>query len=95
MDLDYPDGSYVTCVDFPESGLSIVHGLVVHVERQRSAGQLVEVTLKQVVVRNGVMSLTPRSSNPLHQPIAFTGNDSDIVVRGVVTGGWRKTPIPT
>lgn len=94
MDLDYPDGSYVTCVDFAESGLSIRHGLVVHVERHRSGGQLVEITLKQVVERNGLFSLIPRSSNPLHQPIAFTGNDADIIIRGVVTGGWRQTSIP-
>lgn len=95
MDIDYPDGSYVTCVDFPDSGLAIVHGMIVHVERRRAGGQLVEITLKQVVARNGVLSLSPRSTNPLHQPIAFTGNDSDIVIRGVVTGGWRQTAIPT
>jgi len=94
MDLDYPDGSYVTCVDFAESGLGIVDGLTVHVERHRSGGQLVEITLKRVVAKNGVLSLVPRSSNPIHQPITFTGNDSDIVIRGVVTGGWRQTEIP-
>lgn len=95
MDLDYPDGSYVTCVDFAETGLSITHGMVVHVERLRSGGQLCEITLKQVVVKNGAFTLCPRSSNPLHQPIAFSGTDSDIIIRGVVTGGWRQTPIPT
>lgn len=94
MDLDYPDGSYVTCVDFAESGLSIVHGLTVHVERHRSGGQLVEITLKRVVEKGGVFSLVPRSTNPAHQPISFTGHDADIVIRGVVTGGWRQTDIP-
>lgn len=94
MDLDYPDGSYVTCVDFAESGLAIVDGLTVHVERHRAGGQLVEITLKRVVAKNGVLSLVPRSTNPIHQPITFTGNDSDIVIRGVVTGGWRQTDIP-
>lgn len=95
MDLDYPDGSYVTCVDFAESGLAIVDGLTVHVERHRAGGQLVEITLKRVVAKNGSFSLMPRSTNPIHQPISFTGNDSDIVIRGVVTGGWRQTAIPT
>lgn len=94
MDLDYPDGSYVTCVDFAESGLAIVDGLTVHVERHRAGGQLVEITLKRVVAKNGTFSLIPRSSNPIHQPITFTGNDTDIVIRGVVTGGWRQTDIP-
>lgn len=94
MDLDYPDGSYVTCVDFADSGLSIRDGLVVHVERQRAGGQLVEITLKKVIAKNGAFSLAPQSTNPIHQPITFSGNDSDIVIRGVVTGGWRQTAIP-
>lgn len=95
MDLDYPDGSYVTCVDFAESGLAVKEGLTVHVERQRSAGQLVEITLKAVERARGKLILVPHSSNPLHQPISFDGSDADVVIRGVVTGGWRQTRIPS
>lgn len=95
MNLDYPDGSYVTCVDFAESGLGIVEGMTVHVERHRAHGQMVEITLKMVSRKNGGFLLIPRSSNPVHQPIAFTGDADDITVRGVVTGGWRQAPIPT
>lgn len=95
MDLEYPDGSYVTCVDFADSGLSIKEGQTVHVERLRSAGQLVEITLKQVAKQNGAFVLIPRSSNPAWQPITFTGTEADVVIRGIVTGGWRQTHIPT
>jgi len=95
MSLDYPDGSYVTCVDYAESGLKIADGMVVHVERHRAHGQMVEITLKQVVQKGRGFMLVPRSSNPAHQPIAFTGHEDDIIVRGVVTGGWRRTNIPT
>lgn len=95
MNLDYPDGSYVTCVDYAESGLRITDGLVVHVERQRAHGQMFEITLKQVVRKGRAFLLVPRSSNPAHQPIHFTGQEDDVIVRGVVTGGWRKTAIPT
>ena len=94
MDLDYPDGSYVTCVDFAESGLAITDGMTVHVERQRGGGQLVEITLKLIAREGGVRVLKPRSSNPLHQPITFSGKETDVVVKGVVTGGWRQTSIP-
>lgn len=96
MDLDYPDGSIVTCVDFAESGLALVEGMTVHVERQRAGGQLIEITLKTVERRNGDMYLVPRSSNPRYTAFAVNGSSSDteIVVRGVVTGGWRPTPIP-
>lgn len=95
MSLDYPDGSYVTCVDFAESGLAITEGMTVHVERHRSHGQMVEITLK-MVARNakGGWLLMPRSANPIYQPVSFSGNEDDIVVKGVVTGGWRQAPIP-
>jgi len=95
MDLDYPDGSYVTCVDFADSGLGIVEGLTVHVERHRSHGQMVEITLKMIGRRAGGFLLIPRSSNPAYQPISFTGREDDIIVKGVVTGGWRQTAIPS
>lgn len=94
MDLDYPDGSYVTCVDFAESGRAVSEGITVHVERRRSAGQLVEITLKFVERRGRNLVLVPRSSNPAHQPITFKPDDNEVIIRGIVTGGWRQTPIP-
>jgi len=95
MDMDYPDGSYVTCVDFAESGLPIIEGMTVHVERRRAGGQLVEITLKVIARERGMLYLRPRSTNPIHQAITFSGEETDIVIRGVVTGGWRQTHIPT
>lgn len=95
MSKDYPDGSYVTCVDFAESGLAITEGMTVHVERHRSHGQMVEITLKMVArAPKGGWLLMPRSDNPIHQPISFTGHEDDIIVKGVVTGGWRQAAIP-
>jgi SOS-response transcriptional repressor LexA len=97
MNLDYPDGSIVTCVDFADSGLSLGEGLIVHVERQRAGGQLVEVTLKAVERRRGKLVLVPHSSNPTWQPIVLDGPDGDTVTvcKGVVLGGWTPQPIPT
>jgi SOS-response transcriptional repressor LexA len=92
MDLDYPDGSYVTCVDFAESGLSIAEGLTVHVERHRQG--FVEITLKALERRRSSWWLVPHSSDPVHQPISLKTDDGEVVIRGVVTGGWRQTPIP-
>lgn len=92
MSLDYPDGSYVTCVDFADSGLAIKPGMTVHVERHRSHGQMVEITLKMVALQGGSFVLVPRSSNPIYQPIKFTGNDDDVFVRGIVTGDRRLAP---
>ena len=94
MNLDYPDGSYVTCVDFAESGLEIIPGITVHVERQRAAGQLIEITLKRIELRGGKLMLVPRSTNTMWQPIHFTPDDTEVVIKGVVTGGWQRAFIP-
>jgi len=95
MDLDWPEGSYVTCVDFAASGLALKEGQTVHVERRQAEGQLVEITLKMVKVQGGKLWLVPRSSNLKWKPIPLDGRngESEVVVRGVVTGGWRISTV--
>lgn len=97
MDLDFPDGSIVTCVDFAESGLSLTEGMIIHVERQRAGAQLVEITLKYVEWRRGEFVLVPHSTNPKYVPFHMSSNsrDSEVMVRGIVTGSWRPTAIPS
>jgi SOS-response transcriptional repressor LexA len=97
MDLDYPDGSIVTCVDFADSGLALVDGMLLHVERQRAGGQLLEITLKAVERRRGNIFLVPHSSNPKHQAFSLNGSDSDteVIARGVVIGGYSPRVLPT
>lgn len=92
MDIEYPDGSYVSCVDYFQSGVSLKDGIVVHVERRN--GPLVEVTLKAVETIDGVVMLAPRSTNPKHKPIALDGDGgTEIVICGIVTGSYRRTKI--
>ena len=96
MNLDYPDGSIVTCVDFADSGLSLGEGMIVHVERQRAGGQLVEITLKAVQIkRGGDIVLVPRSTNPKWTPVPLKGSngDTEVIARGVVLGGWSPRPL--
>lgn len=95
MDLDYPDGSIVTCVSFGDSGLAITEGMIVHVERHRAGGQFVEITLKQVQTRNGKTVLAPRSTNAKHQAIQLESSDpeTEVVCKGVVIGGWSPRPL--
>jgi SOS-response transcriptional repressor LexA len=94
MDLDYPDGSIVTCVSFADSGLALAEGMIVHVERHRAGGQLVEMTLKSVERRRGRLYLVPHSTNPKHQAIPVEGEgDTEVVCKGVVVGGWSPRPV--
>ena len=90
MDLEFPDGCYVTVVDFPSSGLELKPGHVVHVERYLGGAQHVETTLKEIQSINGQILLVPKSTNPKHQPIVVTGDDdTEIKIRGIVTGKWE------
>lgn len=89
MDQLFPEGCYVTCVDFPDSGLDLKDGMIVHVER--ISGHLVEITLKAIERRNGRIALVPRSSDPKWQPYFLdkSPEGSEITVRGVVTGKYE------
>jgi SOS-response transcriptional repressor LexA len=92
MDKEFPEGSYVTCVDIWDSGIPIKDGLILHVERHN--GPLVEMTLKAVETIDGEQMLVPRSNNPRHQPIRIEGDGgAEIVVKGVVTGSYRRAVI--
>lgn len=91
MDEEFPDGTYVTCVDFWDTGLDLRDGHVVHVERRRGGGQMIEITIKAVETVGGRRFLMPKSSNPLWKPIPIEGDeDTEVVIRGLVTGGWKR-----
>lgn len=88
MDQEFLDGTFVICVDFPESGLAIKEDLIVHVERRGNGGQLVENTLKQIRRKGRGWELCPKSSNPRYKP--FPIDSDEIVIRGVVIGDYRR-----
>jgi len=91
MNLRYPDGCYVICAEFGDTGLALNPGLVVHVERSIAGTHLVENTLKEIEDRNGKRYLAPRSTNPRHKPIEVNGQDGleELRVRGVVIGSYQ------
>lgn len=94
MDMEFPDGTYVTCVDFWDSGVPLRDGLVVHVQRTRAGGQLVEVTVKVFERAEGKFWLAPRSSNPKWERVPVDSDKTfEVKVRGIVTGSWRPTQI--
>lgn len=87
MDELFPDGSFVTCANWADTGMHMRPGLIVHVER--TIGSLVETTLKEIQ-GTGPFTLKPRSSNPKHKPITLTGADGvEVTVKGLVTGKWE------
>jgi len=83
MDQLAPDGSFVVCVDFGESGLRLKDGMMAHVESLEHGKS--ETTLKEVHHRNGEVVLIPRSSNPVYKPSVLGGNEGvEVLVRGIV-----------
>lgn len=102
VDRIYPEGTIVVCVDFAESGLSLKSGQFVHVERRRGGGQMVEITLKEVLLGpKRSITLLPRSSNPAHQPVhirksaksAAEDDGTEVLVRGIVVSGITPAPV--
>ncbi len=91
MNLEFPEGTFVVCVDLYESNLSLQDGMFVHVERQN--GPLRENTLKLLRRNGSSWQLEPRSTNTAHQAITFNGKPDDgehISIRGVVIGDYRR-----
>jgi SOS-response transcriptional repressor LexA len=89
MNLKYPNGCFVICVDFAESGLALQKGMTVHVTHTISGTHLVEITLKEIGSINGEIVLLPRSSNPKYKPITMQGGeDSEYEICGIVTGSF-------
>jgi repressor LexA len=96
MNKLFPEGSYVTCVDFDESGLLMKEGQIVHVERRD--GSLTEITIKSVHFEPDRICLMPQSTNPKHQPIEYkrrSANDDFedgvmVKIRGVVIGKFER-----
>lgn len=94
MDLEFPEGCYVTCIDYWQAGIAVRDGLLVHVERTRGGGQLVEITVKAIETVNGTRVLAPRSSNPKWTAVPIDGDDStSVTIKGIVTGSWKPTAL--
>lgn len=87
MNLKFQEGSFVTCVNWADTGLELKVGMTLHVERHR--GDTIEVTVKCYGEADGKRWLEPRSTNPMHKPIELNGEeDTEIIVKGLVTGAW-------
>lgn len=92
MDQIFPDGCFVTVVNFADTGLAFRGGMIVHVEQNMSRTTLVETTLKEISPDK--QFLLPRSSNPSHKPIPISGTEmTTIEVKGIVTGKWEPVEI--
>lgn len=84
----FPEGCFVTVVNFAESGLAFRPGMVVHVEQRMGGTSLVETTIKQI--SDDLKWLLPRSKNPVHKPLPIEGSAAtEIEVKGIVTGKWE------
>lgn len=87
------DGQTVICVGFDETGLGFEQGLLVHVERRRYDGQLVEVTLKVIEYRDGEWWFAPRSHDPRFTAFKADGDDgTEVVVMGLAVAIQQDLP---
>lgn len=90
MNKRYPDGSYVTAVDWGGTGLELKEGMALHIERHN--GGLVETTVKVYAIRDGKRWLDPDSTNDSHKPIEIHGDESTTIeIKGLITGSWMPS----
>jgi len=92
MNLRYPDGSIVICVNSKESG--IIDGDDVVLKRFNGLGQ-VETTIKEYVINGESQEFWPRSTDPKHRlpfiaPPPNSQTDEEWEVVGVVIAEQRK-----
>ncbi len=93
-----PDGFYVTCVSFPDSGLGLKTGMIIVVEQSRDGGQLKRRVVKEVHVFRDRYELRSHSNNPAHQTITlpidyFDEPKEEITVIAAVFGVWKKVAV--
>lgn len=92
MNKIFPEGSYVICANWAQTGLSFKHGMRLHVERHQ--GQLTEVTVKKLVVEDGNMFLEPESTNAAHKRLELHDDEfSDVLVKGIVVGVYQEMEV--
>lgn len=86
MDKRYPDGSYVICASWADTGLELKNGMPLHVDRY-IAGKLMETTIKLYIEDQNGRRLSPSSNNSRHTDISLEGGeDTEIIVKGLILG---------
>ncbi|VUD71825.1 helix-turn-helix domain-containing protein [Methylobacterium symbioticum] len=68
-DPPIPDGSRVVCIDFEQTGLPFLEGMIVVLERLREGGHLREWSVKEIELHEDEVWFCPRSTNTKHKPI--------------------------
>lgn len=92
MDLIYPPGTLVICVDMIQINGEPKDGDIYVVDYTNIYGEI-ESTLKELSIQsNGKYILIPRSSDPAHkQPIEINGNKGDTIrLRAKVVGSYSE-----
>lgn len=93
MNLVFPDGALLICLDVARAGIPIVDGDIVIVENRREQAGLREISAKRVRVVRGVLQFRPESSDPKHsKPLSITssGLDDSVHVLARVEGAYTQ-----
>ena len=94
-----PDGSRVICLDFEQTGLPFIEGMIVVVQQIREGGHLREWSVKQIELHDDEVWFCPRSTNGKHRPIKVVNDPDDerwnkLEVIGLVRDVSTKVRVP-
>ncbi|WP_238230901.1 LexA family protein [Methylobacterium thuringiense] len=92
-----PPGAVIICVDFDDTGLPLMDGMIVALERTRNGGLTREWSVKEVVTYDDRNEFQPRSTATRHETIVVyddpAANDGvEVKVMGIVRR--ISTPVP-
>lgn len=98
-DPPMPDGSRVICLDFEQTGLPFIEGMIVVVQQIREGGHLREWSVKQIELHDDEVWFCPRSTNGKHKPIKVANDPDDdrwnkLEVIGLVRDVSTKVRVP-
>lgn len=96
-DPPIPPGAVIVCVDFDDTGLPLMDGMIVALERTRNGGLTREWSVKEVVTFDDRNEFQPRSTTARHETIVVhddpTANDGvEVKILGLVRR--ISTPVP-
>lgn len=87
-------GDLAHIVDLGEAGINLNSGMIVEVTRYRDGGSLREITLKEVEVGDGGLTLWPRSTNPRWAEAVKldegAAGDLDVQITGLLLAAIRR-----
>ncbi|MEI2388052.1 S24 family peptidase [Breoghania sp. JC706] len=88
------NGDLILCINYLDANIKPKIGDLAVIERSRDGGMTIERTAKRITKHNGVVELTPESTDPRFQdPIRYNDTDpesSEVCIKAKILGSYKQ-----